>query len=152
MWRISWGKLSAVAAIVAVVVAFGASASAGVRSAGDLRYAQAAGVLVMPFDTTSSRVSFEIVSRTAGGAVGPLLRTHWVFYADDCRHLADVFIGLTDVDTVVVDPTHLQAQTQTVNPPANHPQGPIADLSGERGVVIVTALDAANAAIPQIVG
>ncbi len=148
-WRIGWGTLSAGAVLV---IALGTSASAGVRPAGEVRYLQAAGVLVMPFDTTSGRVSFEIVSRTGNGTGGLLLQTHWVYYAADCRHLADVFIGLTDVDTVVVDPTRFQGQTQTVNPPANHPQGSTVDLSGERGVVIVTALDASNAVIPQIVG
>src|SRR6266404_6935306 len=152
MWTVGWGRLSAVAAVATLVNALAVPTWGRMRTVGDVRYAQAAGVLVMPFDTTSGHVSFEIVSRIANGTGGPLLRTHWVFYADDCRHLADVSIGLTDVDTVVVDPTRLQGQTQTFNPAADFPQGPTVDLSGERGVAIVTALDASNAAIPQIVG
>ncbi len=152
MWTVGWGRLSAVAAVATLVNALAVPTWGRMRTVGDVRYAQAAGVLVMPFDTTNGHVSFEIVSRTAKGTGGPLLRTHWVFYADDCRHLADVSIGLTDVDTVVVDPTRLQGQTQTFNPAADFPQGPTVDLSGERGVAIVTALDASNAAIPQIVG
>jgi hypothetical protein len=148
-WRIWWGR---VGAGVACVIALVSPASAVSQQAGDVRYVQAAGVLVMPFDTTSGRVSFAIVSRTGNGTGGPLLQTHWVFYAADCRHLADVFVGLTDLDTVVVDPTRLQGQTQTVNPSVNHPQGPTVDLSGERGVVIVTALGTSGQVLPQIVG
>jgi len=107
---------------------------------------------VMPFDATAGHVSFEIVSRTSNGTGALVLQTHWVFYAADCRHLADVSIGLSDVDTVVVDPTRLQGQTQSVNPPANEPQGPVVDLSGERGVAIVTALTPSGGVMPQIVG
>jgi hypothetical protein len=105
----------------------------------------------MPFDATTGRVSFEIVSRVGAPQSTPL-RTHWVFWSADCRHLADVFIALTERDTVVVDPTRLQGQTQTLNPPVNVPQGPRVDLSGEQGVVIVTAIDAGGAIAPQLVG
>ena len=72
-WGIGWGKLSAVAALV---IALGTSGSAGARPAGEVRHLQAAGVLVMPFDTTSGRVSFEIVSRTGNGTGGPVTMRH----------------------------------------------------------------------------
>jgi hypothetical protein len=120
--------------------------------ANDIRYVEASGVLVMPFDVSAGRVSFQIVSRMGGSFDGMPLQTHWVYYAADCRHLADVFIGLTALDTVVVDPTRLQGQTQTQDPLENHPQGPAVDLSGERGVVIVTAFDPSRTVVPQIVG
>lgn len=98
-----------------------------------------AAVLVMPFDVTPGRVSFQQVSRAGTEPGGAALRTHWVYYAEDCRHLADVFIALTPDDSVVVDPTRLQGEVQSLDPPANVPVGPPVDLSGERGLVFVTA-------------
>src|ERR1700675_721234 len=91
---------------------------------------QSAGVLVMPFDVTTGHKSFEIVTRTGGEFSGLPVQTHWVFYAADCRHLADVLIALTEKDTVVVDPTNFQGQIQTINPAENHPVGAVVDLSG----------------------
>lgn len=142
-----------IAAVLATVLLGWSQARAQGFFGEDIRYADAAGVLVMPFDATSGRVSFQIVSRVGGGSEGGLLATHWVYYAADCRHLADVFIDLTARDTVVVDPTHLQGQTQTLEPPfENHPQGPLVDLSGERGVVVVTAFGALRGVVPEIAG
>jgi hypothetical protein len=111
-----------------------------------------AGVLVMPFDVTRDHASFELVSRIGRSATGATVRTHWVFWSADCRHLADVFISLTSRDTVVVDPTRLQGQVQLDDPPENRPQGPVVDLSGERGIAIVTAFDEQGVIVPEIVG
>lgn len=116
----------------------------------DIRYAQAAATLVMPFDVTAGRVSFQIVSRIGGTFGAAPIETHWVFWSADCRHLANVIITLTELDTVVVDPTRLQGQTQTTEPPENHPQGPIVDLTGERGIAVVTVIG--PVATPEIVG
>ncbi|MBI3769696.1 MAG: hypothetical protein HY271_14575 [Deltaproteobacteria bacterium] len=149
VWK---ARIGAVAALATLLLVMTSHADARTTAAADVRYLQAAGVLVMPFDVTSGRVSFQIVSRMGGSFGGLPVRTHWVYYAADCRHLADVFISLTALDTVVVDPTHLQGQTQTQDPLENHPEGPTVDLSGERGVVIVTAFDPAGAIVPQIVG
>jgi hypothetical protein len=154
-----WGELlmtwktrgSATAVLVTVLCAV-PHARAQSSSPDDVRYVQSAGILVMPFDVTSGRVSFQIVSRAGGASGGIPVDTHWVYYAADCRHLADVFITLTDLDTVVVDPTHLQGQTQTFDPLENHPQGPVVDLSGERGVLIVTAFGPGRRIVPQIAG
>ncbi|HEY2385675.1 MAG TPA: hypothetical protein VGK30_01835 [Candidatus Binatia bacterium] len=113
---------------------------------------QSAGVLVMPFDATSGHKSFQIVTRIGGQFSGLPVATHWVFYAADCRHLADVTISLTEKDTVVVDPTHFSGEIQTTNPPENHPVGATVDLSGERGIAVVTAFDPQRAIAPVIVG
>lgn len=113
---------------------------------------QSAGVLVMPFDATAGHKSFEIVTRIGGQFSGLPVQTHWVFYAADCRHLADVLISLTEKDTVVVDPTNFSGQIQTTNPPENHAIGATVDLSGERGIVTVTAFDPQHAIAPVIVG
>ncbi len=146
------GWKTKIGAVLAMILLVASHAGAQRTSADDIRYLEVAGVLVMPFDVSAGRVSFQIVSRMGDSFDGRPLQTHWVYYAADCRHLADVFIGLTALDTVVVDPTRLQGQTQTLAPAENHPQGPLVDLSGERGVVIVTALDPSRAIVPQIAG
>jgi hypothetical protein len=106
----------------------------------------------MPFDVTGDRASFQIASRIGPSLGGAALQTHWVYWSADCRHLVDVFIALTDNDSVVVDPRRLQGQVQAVNPPRNHPVGPVIDVAGERGVVIVTGLAPGGSATPQLVG
>jgi hypothetical protein len=83
-----------------------------------LTHWEAANTLIMPYDVTGNHESFQIVSK-----IGPAvcddpadcenpIATHWAFWSKDCDHLGDVFICLTQNDTVVVDPKHLQAQTQ----------------------------------------
>jgi hypothetical protein len=125
----------------------------GIGLAQEFTFTQPASVLVMPYDVTASKASFQIVSRIgASFDGGAALQTHWVYYAADCRHLADVFIFLTEHDTVVVDPTHLRGQLQGTNPPENEPVGPVIDLSGERGMVTVTAATPGNADPRQLVG
>jgi hypothetical protein len=106
----------------------------------------------MPFDATPGRASFALVSRIGDDLAGEPVRTHWVFYAESCRHLADVFIQLTPDDTVVVDPTRIQGQVQSKAPPSNEPVGPVVDLSGERGVVFVTAEAPNGSPSGQLVG
>ena len=109
--------------------------------------------LVMPFDATDNRTTFFIVSRIGAGLPsGAGLRTHWVFWSADCRHLADLSITLTEKDTVVVDANRVQSQTQFLGTPENVPLGPAVDLKGDRGVVIVTALVPPNVSPTQLVG
>ena len=100
-------------------------------------YTEASSTLVMPFDLTGGKQSFQLVSKV-GADLGTGLRTHWIFYAADCRHLADVDITLTDNDTTIVDPTRLQTEFQAIGSKVNEKTGPIGDLSGERGVVFVS--------------
>lgn len=95
--------------------------------------------LVMPFDVTDGRASFQLVSRIGGEDSDPLA-THWSFWSESCDHLADVFICLTPRDTVVVDPTALQGQIQVGQTNTN--TGPVINLTGEKGFVTVTAFDA----------
>jgi hypothetical protein len=99
--------------------------------------------LVMPFDETTNKKSFQIVTRIGGDDTGTgVIATHWSYWSKDCNHLADVFICLTRKDTVVVDPTALQSEIQSPNPPANNKVGPIINLTGESGMVTVTAFEA----------
>ena len=102
-----------------------------------------AGVLVMPFDVTANKVSFEIVSRIGDNLGGDPIATHWSFWSKDCDHLADVFICLTPNDTVVVDPTNLHNVATD-----NSDLGGKTDLRafGDRakGMLTVTAFDAAS--------
>jgi len=95
--------------------------------------------LVMPFDVTEGRASFQLVSRIGGESSDPLA-THWSFWSETCDHLADVFICLTPRDTVVVDPAALQGQIQRGQTNTN--TGPVINLTGEKGFVTVTAFDA----------
>jgi len=95
--------------------------------------------LVMPFDVTDGRASFQLVSRIGGEDSNPVA-THWSFWSESCAHLADVFICLTPRDTVVVDPTALQGQIQSGQDNVN--TGPVINLSGEKGFITVTAYDA----------
>lgn len=127
----SWLMVGVAAAVAASVGAREAGADLG----GRVVYAQPAGTLVMPFDSTGNKQSFAIVSRV-GGPQGPVA-THWSYWADDCKHLADVLICLTADDTVVVDPTALRGEIQIAT--ANQKIGPLVNLSGTRGMVTVTA-------------
>src|SRR6185369_7473491 len=67
--------------------------------AGSITFSEPAQTLLMPFDTTNGKTSFEIVSRI-GGSGPAVVPTHWSFWSKDCRHLADVIICLTKDDTV----------------------------------------------------
>ena len=104
---------------------------------GTFSFTEPAGTLVMPFDVKGDAASFAVVSRIGGGP--RVIATHWSYWSASCDHLADVFICLTQRDTVVVDPTKLQSQVQTDAPSENQPLGPSIDLSGERGMLTVTA-------------
>ena len=97
---------------------------------------QPANTLVMPFDATTGRTTFLLVSNlngTSGSGVGAVT-THWSFWSDSCTHLLDVPICLTLNDTIVVDPTNVAPIDA-----ANHAQATSADLTGNRGFVTVTA-------------
>ena len=102
-----------------------------------------AGTLIMPFDNTENHASFQVVTRIPSGDAGPgPVATHWSYWADDCRHLVDVIVCLTPYDTKVMDPSAVQGEVQSPNPPLNNGVGSITDLSGERGMVTVTAFEA----------
>ena len=113
--------------------------SAAPALAQQVRQVSPASVLVMPFDATANKASFQIVSRIGPSVGEPAIQTHWIYYAADCRHLVNVTVWLTENDTVVMDPRAVQGQIQALNPPENNPVGSVTDLSGERGVVTVTA-------------
>jgi len=131
---ITYGFMAVAAAIASAAHPVGAQELGGTVAA-----LQPAVTLIMPFDVTEGKVSFELVSRI-GGADAGLIATHWSFWSESCDHLADVFICLTLRDTVVVDPNALQGQIQDGQTNTN--TGPVIDLAGEKGFVTVTAYDA----------
>jgi hypothetical protein len=123
------------------------SQASRVLAAGELgdtvTFMEPARALVMPFDETTNKKSFQIVTRTGGDDTGVgVIATHWSYWSKDCDHLADVFICLTRKDTVVVDPTALQSEIQSPNPPVNNKVGPIINLTGQKGMLTVTAFEA----------
>lgn len=109
----------------------GAGASEA-RDAEIWSYAQPGNALVMPFDATDDFVSFLVASN-----VGPKdVTSHWVFWSEDCDHLVDVWLCLTPNDTTIVDPTDIRAIG-----PDNQRIGPTANLTGYRGMAVVTAYE-----------
>jgi hypothetical protein len=130
----------ALAGAIALTLASPASADL----AGSITFTEPAQTLLMPFDVTDGRASFQIISRIGfADNADPVIATHWSYWSKDCRHLADVLICLTQRDTIVVDPTALQGEFQ--GPSANVKTGPVINLSGERGLVVVTAFVASDA-------
>jgi hypothetical protein len=105
---------------------------------GAVVYVEPAGALIMPFDQTENNQSYQIVTRLGNTTSGPIA-THWSYWSADCRHLFDVFVCLTQNDTKVMDPSKVQGEIQSPNPPMNNPIGASRDLTGERGMVTVTA-------------
>jgi hypothetical protein len=132
-------KLSmGVALMGAIALTSATRASADLGST--VTFTEPAETLVMPFDSTTGKVSFQIVSRIGGAET--IIATHWSYWSKDCNHLADVFICLTQRDTVVVDPTKLQGELQGNN--VNTKLGPVIDLSGNKGLVTVTSFEASE--------
>lgn len=124
--------------VVAAVVALGAPATHA-ELGGTVTRSEPAGTLIMPFDSTSGKVSFQRVVRTGGSDTGRSIATHWVYWANDCKHLADFIVCLTPRDSIVADPTALQAEVQSGN--SNKKIGPVINLTGKRGLVAVTAYE-----------
>ncbi len=93
----------------------------------------------MPFDATDGKASFQTVSRLGGSET---VATHWSYWAADGRHLLDVMVCLTPNDTKVMDVSAVQGEIQVGS--TNRATGPVGDLSGERGIVIVTAYESAR--------
>ncbi|MCC6765357.1 MAG: hypothetical protein IT293_11915 [Deltaproteobacteria bacterium] len=125
-------------AVAAVVAAMAGPAHAQ-ELGGTVNTLEPAVALIMPFDVSADRQSFQLASRVGGSDAGTLA-THWSFWSESCDHLADVFICLTLRDTVVVDPTAVQGQIQVGQ--GNENTGPKINLTGEKGFVTVTAFDA----------
>jgi len=131
----------ALAAVVGLVAVPTANAQIA-----EISVLEPSGTLIMPFDNTDNHVSFQLVTRLGPGVGAGPVATHWSYWADDCRHLVDVIVCLTPKDTKVMDPTKVQGEIQSPNPPANNGIGSITDLTGERGLVTVTAFEASTGA------
>lgn len=130
-----------VAAVALAVVMAGPTRSDALVDDPYTSFTQPANALVMPFDATEDSVSFFIVSNIAGvsdAGGGDILgvTTHWAYWSDNCEHLIDVWVCLTLNDTIVVDPTNVTAIDV-----GNTAIGPVTDLSGHRGFVVVTAYE-----------
>jgi hypothetical protein len=97
---------------------------------------QPANTLLLPFDATDDHQTYIQVSNIAGvsSSSTPKITTHWAFWSESCTHLVDVAICLTLADTIVVDPRDISAVNES-----NERVGPVANLSGERGFLTVTA-------------
>ena len=105
--------------LLAFLTAAATPAAAGGQAPGPtFVYSQAAATVVMPFDQTGSKISFQTVSTINMSPQDDPVVTHWSYWADDCRHIRDINVCLTPGDTVV---------------------GPVFDLVNARGSVFVTA-------------
>ena len=101
------------------------------------------GVLLMPFDATEDHVAFMQVAAPGDADTSRVpVATHWTFWGDHGALLADVFVCLGDRGSVILDP----ASVSSSGPHGNR-FGPVFDLTGERGMAIVTAYEAAPNAI-----
>lgn len=133
-------RMLGVATIALALGLLGAGKSFALSDDADTTYTQPANALVMPFDQTENHNTYLLVSNVSGlspvgdGGFIAGVTTHWAFWSDSCDHLADVYICLTLNDTVVVDPSKLSAIDA-----GNNEVGPLIDLTGERGLVVVTA-------------
>ena len=127
--------LVALAAVSAIVMGSAGTSSAFLGDDG-YSYTQPSAELVMPFDATEGKTSFLLVSNINGTSSpgGAQVTTHWTFWSETCNELADFSICLTLNDTVVVDPTNARSLGA-----GNQEQGPLINLTGERGIVTVTA-------------
>jgi len=133
--------LVALALVSATVMGSAGTSSAFLGDDG-FSHTQPAAELVMPFDAREGKASFLIVSNIGGTSPsgGAQITTHWTFWSETCNELANFSICLTLNDTVVVDPTNARAQGAN-----NEEIGPIINLSGERGLVTVTAFETNSA-------
>lgn len=124
-----WG--GAIAAMAAIL-------SSGEARAANSSLSQPATELVMPFDATSGKASYVIVSNPSASSPGggAKITTHWIFWGEDCNELADYSVCLTERDTIVVDPTNMTSVDEN-----NEAKGPTINLSGKRGVITVTAYE-----------
>jgi len=94
---------------------------------------QPGAALVAPFDVGAGHASFLVVSQIGGRDA---VATHWTFWSESCEHLLDVWICLTAEDTVVVDLSDVRAVGEE-----DDRCGPVANLAGERGFVVLTAFE-----------
>jgi hypothetical protein len=132
-----------VAAVALAVGVLGAKTSYALIDDPYTSYTQPANALVMPFDVSEDgKESYLTVSNISGVSVIPGgganlgVTTHWAFWSETCDHLADFYVCLTLNDTVIIDPRDTGAIDV-----GNQRIGPDINLSGNRGLVVVTAYE-----------
>lgn len=114
--------------------------------------------LTVPYDLTEkngqNRVSF--IRLTAPGAKSPddvlgevpKVAVHLAAYTEDCRHEADMWLCVTRDSTITVDPAGLTSLHFDPDTKSLVEVGPKVDLSGERGVITLTAYETDRACSP----
>ena len=118
------------AALVGVVSLLGVStAQALLQDDESTSYTQPANTLVMPYDSREGKVSYLLVSNVNGSDA---VNTHWTYWDEDGGLLTEAWACLNLNQTAVADPTYLMGVVG---------DGP-SNLSGSRGMVIVTAYGA----------
>ena len=100
-------------------------------------YSQPSNALIMPFDakdrdTILMVTNVGLTKKPDVSIAG--VTTHWVFWGTDGVKLADVSVCLTLNDTVAISPKAVSNIDAS-----NDPFGPVLDLSGKQGFVVVTA-------------
>jgi hypothetical protein len=125
-------------AMVSAIVTGSASTSSAIIEDDGFSHTQPGAELIMPFDATTGKSTFLLVSNINGtsSSGGAQITTHWTFWSETCDELADFSICLTLNDTVVVDPTNARALNA-----GNEEIGPLVNLTGKRGIVTVTAYE-----------
>ncbi len=107
--------------------------------------------LTVPYDVTEkggmNKVSF--IRITAPGARSPddvlgkvpQVAVHLAAYTEDCRHQADLWLCVTKDSTIPLDPTALSSVHYDPNTKSLIETGPVVDLTGERGIITLTAYE-----------
>jgi hypothetical protein len=141
-------KLGLVAVALAVVVGGAARGDAMVTD-NRTTFAQPSNALVMPFDATADWATYLVVSNLDGVSLNgePQVITHWTYWSENCDFLADAWICLTLNDTALVSPKDEVVSIGS----GNEPVGDATNLSGERGIAVVTAYATDEACLEPLV-
>jgi len=101
------GTISKFSMVIGIAAAVGSLSVSAARAEldGALTYIEPAGTLVMPFDATANKVSYQVVTAVPSDEVGSKpIATHWSYWSQDCDHLVDVVVCLTPNDTIALSP------------------------------------------------
>ena len=144
-------KLGLAAVALAVVVG-GATRGDAMVTDNRTTFAQPSNALVMPFDATEGWATYLVVSNLNGvspngASIEPQVITHWTYWSDNCDFLAEAWVCLTLDDTALVSP---RDEIVSIGPD-NEPVGEATNLSGERGIAVVTAYETSSDCLEPLV-